>query len=480
MRTSILIRASSIVKLATLVLSAASAFAQDVKFGPGELEFSESLAKTLKAETDNRLYNKVYRNSIEICGGSRWQKRNAALGGNFGHGFAILHGACRVLDPVSGIQQLKVCPGQTLGISTDSNFKSVQWIAVQGREMALYGGLSPSSPLDPATYQRMLSKAAAEGFLTGVKFRADSTEVTTELNSQLEYTAGTEFAIAVPRLVNCTRLPLVGTKPGREDGPLEDVIAYFNKLNQDAYRSYVQPREAGKPEGGYDYDVQVNNCTHTPYNSLAAVGFWPAKNIEGHPEQDMKQLLFRLKDAAVPFNTLLEVYDRGNLFTLAEIISWLEKSPVALKTLKENGWLGMQAGIIIEEIPPHNFKNSVFDPEVHLEFYSSPKLFASYFCAELPIPGFMCRPVMELLSRIQPSFRKRVGSPEMKLARNLEIWRARYESFLQDPRLQSQDAIATALSEHFGFKLRETVELLQRLPTLEQEAKRSPDFQFDL
>jgi hypothetical protein len=385
-----------------------------------------------------------------------------------------------VQDPVSGVQQLKVCPGQTVGVSTDSNFKSVQWLAVQGREMTLYGGLSPSSPLDRVTYQRMLSNAAEGGFLSGVRFRADSTEVTSELNSQLEYTAGTEFAVAVPRLVNCTRLPLVGTKPGREDGPLEDVIAYFNKLNQDAYKSYVRPRDAGMGEGGYDYDVQVNNCTHTPYNSLAAVGFWPAKNTQGHPEQDMKQLLFRLKDAAVPFNTLLEVYDRGNLFGLSEIISWLEKSPVALKSLKENGWLGMQAGIIIEEIPPHNFKNSIYDPEVHLEFYSTPKLFASYFCAELPIPGFLCRPVMELLSGIQPSFRKRVGSPEMKLARNLEIWRERYETFLKDGRLRQQTVIATALREYFEFKLHETVELLQRLPTLEQEVNSSPAIQFDL
>ncbi len=470
--------AGSVVSL-ILTLTSTVAFAQEVKFGPGELDYAENLAKTLKAETDNRLYNKVYRNYIEICGGSRWQKRNAPFGGTFGHGFAILHGACRVLDPVSGIQQLKVCPGQTVGISTDSNFKSVQWLAVQGREMALYGGVSPSSPLDQGTYQRMLTKAAEDGYLSGVKFRADSTEVTSELNSQLEYTAGTEFAVAVPRLVDCTRLPLVGTKPGREDAPLEDVIAYFNKLNQEAYQSYVKPREDGK-EGGYDYDVQVNNCTHTPYNSLAAVGFWPAKNTEGHPEQDMKQLLFRLKDAAVPFNTLLEVYDRGNQLNLAEIIGWLEKSPVALKSLKENGWLGMQSGIIIEEIPPHSFQNSVFDPEVHLEFYSSPKLFASYFCSELPIPKFICQPVMERLSGIQPSFRKRVGSPEMKLARNLEAWRDRYENVLKDARLQGQTEITQALREHFEFKLRETNEVLRKLPSLEREVKSSPAIQFEL
>lgn len=470
--------------LATFLVAATvtTVQADEIQFPAAELDYSQNLAKTLKAEAANRLYDKVYRNYIEICGGSRWQKRGVAPGGNFGHGFAMIRGACRVFDPATNIQQLTICPGKTVGISTDSNFNSTQWTAVQSREMMLYGGLSPSSPLERATYEKVLALAAQDGFLNGVKFRVDSTEVKNELNSELDYTAGTEFAVAVSRNVNCTRIPLVGTIQGRENGPLEEVIAYFNKLNQDAYRSATSPGATGKPPFGFDYDVQVNNCAHTPYNALAAIGFWGAKNTSGHPELSMLELPLRLGDAVVPFNALLEAFERSNHLDVGQLMDWLNQNPKAMKSLKENGWIGAQAGVVIEEIPPHNFKNTIYDPTVNLEFYSVSKLGVSYLCSLLPfhVPFLNCKSIEDKLSLTQQSFQKLIDAPEMNLRRNLELWRTRYETVLKDNRLQKQSEVASALRRHFEAKLKETVEILANIQRLETETDREPGPQFSL
>jgi len=460
--------------LGTLGLSAVAP-AAPVEFGPNELVYEETLKKTLEVEKANRLYDKVFPTYLEICAGSQWQKRGAPWGGNFGHGFAIIRGACRVEDPQTRIPQLKACKGGVVGVSTDANFHNVQWSAVRSREMMLYGTLSPASPLDQETYEKLLQAANQDGFLNGVRFRSDAKEVH-DRRSALEYVTATEYGVAVARGVDCTRIPLKGTKPGKENGPLEDIIAYLNKLNQEAQASAARPGSTGAPPYGFEYDSMVNNCAHTAYNALAAIGLWPKKNTEGHPDAVPEQLR-RKGDLVAPFNAVWEAYVGSSNFDVKRIILHLRAHPEAMRTFKEYGWLGAQAGVLLEDIPSHNYQNSVFDPTVHRDFFSLLNQGVWYFSditktKKLPAPNPIEKKFVALISD--------ASGPAIDLKANLLSWKAKYQAALLDPLLEIDDELANDLRVYIEAKLQETESALARVDAAAAAADKTAPVGFKL
>lgn len=444
-------------------------------FAPPEMVFDETLKKTLEVEKANRLYNMIFPAYLEICAGSQWQKRGAAWGGNFGHGFAIIRGACRVEDPKTHIPQLKACKGGVVGISTDANYHNVQWTAVQSREMMLYGTLSPATALNRETYEKMLQAADQEGFLNGVRFRSDAKEVH-DHQSALDYVTATDFGVAVARSVDCTRIPLTGTKPGKENGPLEDVITFLNRLNQQAQQTASNPADTGVPPYGFDYDSMVNNCAHTAYNALASIGLWAKKNTEGHPDEVTEQLR-RKNDLVAPFNAVLDAYVSNSNFDVKRILLHLRTHPEAMRTFKEYGWLGTQAGVLIEDIPAHNYQNAIFDPTVHRDFFSLLSQGVWYFSditktKKVPAPHPMETKFAALVAD--------TTGPAINLKANLLGWKAKYQAALLDPFLELDDSIANDLRAHIEAKLQEVEKALARIDDAEAALEKAPVVKFNL
>lgn len=454
-----------VLALAT-ALATASALAQNLIFSPEELNADRPLQKITAIETDNDRYDSVYSNYIEVCAGSQWLKRGAIAGGNFGHAFAIIHGACRTEDPKSHIPLLSACPGGTVSVSTESVFHNVQWVAAQDRSFILYGSISPRTAVDAQVYDKLLENTEKEGTLNGVAFRADSQDIT-DRRSSLEFTVGTDFAIALARGVSCTRVPLVGTKQGKENAPLQEVLNHLNELNRKAYASSQQPGANGLPPYGFTYSGMVNNCTHTVSNALAAIGYWKMKDTSGQPDKIPEQLR-RIKDIAVPFNTMFDAYRVGNELNVKKIKDWLLKSPEAFRSLKDNGWLGHQDGVIIEDIPAHSFQNFIFEPRLRRDFFSVVGQSIGYVQARsdikiLPEKGF--NPVARLFEALIEN----PETPAMNLKLNLENWKSKYAEALNDPELQGTDAVTLELREHFQRKLSQVELRLEKLKQFDSQ-----------
>lgn len=441
---------------------ASGAQAEHVNFSPAENNFCPNLISTANVEAYNQTYDRAFNQYIEICAGSQWQKRFDTYGGTFGHAFALIRGACRVQDPISGIPQLKPCPGNVVGISTDAQYHSVVWTAVEGRDFMLYAGIAPQQPFDLATAARVREAAKTEGFLTGMSFKdynnkenrerlnTEEEKRASDLEWAVDFTLATDYGIALSRGASCTRIPLNGTKPGKEDGPLIEVINYLNQLNQNAYRASLQ-KEEGKPFG-FEYDPVVNNCTHPLHNTLAALGVWRPKNTTGHPTSTLQQLA-RSKDLAAPFNTMLDAYEANSEIDLDFMIKWLKRNSLALKMLQDYGWVGPQAGVIIEEIQPHNFRNEVFDPNVNRGFFSLPGQMLSAIHKKVSswIPEY------DPLARRYTALTKDPANiAATDLVSNLRMWNEKYRNILEDARLNGTDPVVVELRNYFQAKYRET------------------------
>lgn len=435
-------------------------------------ELCTAIEKRSAIENENARYNEAYSAYIEICASSQYKPiGDKDQGGYFGHSFAMIHGACRVEDPVTHVQQLKPCDGGTVGISTDAQYHNAQWSAAEGRDFMLYGGLKPGEKLDRATYEKLLEKAKTEGVLgnIGERFKPwNNKERREQLSTEQEkrasdmdwasrFTLGTDYALTLARSASCTRIPLRGLKPGKENAPLEDVLRYFNDLNQTAYQNSL-PKQNGGPSFGYVYDSAVNNCTHTIYNALSRLGLWREKNTEGHPTKIMDQLQ-RRGDIVAPYNAMFDAYKAGSDLDMNVIIANLRTNPMAMKALKEYGWLGPQAGVMIEDLPVHENGNEVFDTKMVRGFFSVSEQALSLLRTNtgMPIPKF---------DPLGKQFNAIVSDPNssaQNLVRNLEDWKAKYEKALRDSRLGGNDEVAVELKKHFQAKLEETNAALNKV-----------------
>ncbi len=83
-------------------------------------------------------------NYFEFCAGSQINFKYGAVGGSGGHGFFYVHGLCK--DYSKNFPQVIPCHENSnhegVGITLDSGFKNVSWVAVPGRNLTLWGNLS--------------------------------------------------------------------------------------------------------------------------------------------------------------------------------------------------------------------------------------------------------------------------------------------------------------------------------------------------
>ena len=273
----------------------------------------------------------------------------------------FLKGACR--DKSAEYPQLKVCDnGPGVGISTYFAFKNVLWVATEGREFFIRGGLNPKSEVKQKQIDEVIKIAQAQNILKNVKMhdwimkgqndrkweklfgKAES-----EDHYKYRMSLGTDWAVGLSRNLYCSRIPMTKEMVAK-------AVAFLNEENRQAFNS-----EGIYKENGYVWDVGLNNCMHTAYNALAAAGMWAKKQIKS---SKLQILTSKITDGnlslAVPFDTFLRVAKHGAQKHIPEVRN-LDREVIA--TVEKSGWMLQQPGTMLVLYPIHKNNNVFFNPD---------------------------------------------------------------------------------------------------------------------
>jgi len=448
-----------------------------IQFTPRELNSCESVRSRFNSSAKHAVYNRAFPIHVEICGASTWQKRGASDGGNYGHAFGLIKGACLVRD-ASGApvvpQQLKRCAVGEVGVSSDYIFFNTQWVATEGRNFMLYGNHNPGEPLDRAAWMKIQDEAHKRGVFTGVDYQKTyrqeilakaQKEGISEQQARIlwegDASLGTDFAVAAARGgVDCTRIPIMGTKPGKEYKVLDDIIEHLNRKNRETYEA-SRTIPPGKTEPvGFDYDGTVNNCTTNFYNALAAVDYWTEKDTSGHPVGTL-DVLMRIKDAAAPYDVIFGAYKMGNILDINFLVNRYRKNPKAFAYFKETGWMGAQSGTLIDPIPALEYMNSIYDTTNLTHFatigrelqLSAQRLVNKLVSWKMPI----YEPDLTEFNSVRQA---ELNTPN-SLLENLKKWYVLYARAVAElSGRRDQDEVVKEMKVYFQKKLEETQYLL--------------------
>lgn len=315
-----------------------------------------------KIEKANQKYDKAFDYYAELCGTTQFKAVNAAPGGPFGHSVLLLKGVCRDTS-FTDYPRVKACGKDGfVGISVDSEYANVNWTATDGRDFMIYGEVAADRPIGEEEYQNAIRKAVERGIFRNVRLtpKHDSEVLPGESYEQFvaRWSLGTSFALNHARNLYCARVPLVPTI-GPKDAMIKKIVAYLNGLNEKAHRE------------GFKYSWQSNNCTHVPYNAIAQFGIWRTKETGWEEPQNTAAWMLRFKDLAVPMNS---VYDslRASAGDDESALPGIFLSDQNLaRSLKSFGWIPMQPGVIVENIPVHSYENKKFQTDAELEIFDS-------------------------------------------------------------------------------------------------------------
>ncbi len=241
-------------------------------------------------------YEEHFPQYFEYCTGTqlKYQKEyfNGAQGGPGGHGFMYVHGLCK--DQDQSYPQVKPCDEssdhQGVGISLDSDYTNVAWVAVPARDLMISGDRARKvigkndiehvlkRSVELKIFQNVKMKPAAvtkEGFGTVAHERAAAL-----------FSIGTDIAVAWARDLRCVKIPV--TKKA-----IASAAVYLNKVNDSYY----------KGNKSYEWSMISNNCTHLAINTSAAMGMNKFIKVD-------KALPVQLLNLAIPANAFMMYADR--------------------------------------------------------------------------------------------------------------------------------------------------------------------------
>jgi len=217
-----------------------------------------------------------------------------------------------------------------VGISVNSDFKNVNWVAVDTKSFFLQGDLPEGQRLDHAAYQRAQARATELDILRGVQFHNKVLQKKPETMSESEYmlqeTMGTDFAISFGRNIYCVRVPL-------SRDALVPAMDYLNGLNDKYFHG---PKE-------YTWSGIFDNCTHVTHNALAAAGIWEEKLSD-------RFLLIQIFNLAIPSNDFVNLAKRSTQLPL-EDVKRLYLDPAARAGILNGKGLPTRHGSLAEIIP---------------------------------------------------------------------------------------------------------------------------------
>jgi hypothetical protein len=285
------------------------------------------------------VYDQLYPYYFEIFAVSQLKPIGQEEGGRHGHAAVYLKGVCR--DESAPYPQIKMCdematdltnPESGVGVSVDKIFKTVNWVAVPGKKLFVYGDLEPDQTLDRASLDAAVLKAERLGLFKGIKLHEDYLQKKPEGMSEATFiareTLATDYALAFGRSIFTTKLPVTRLM-------MEKAVSFLNALN----------RKYADGEMDYEWSGYSDNCAHTVHNALAAAGVWKAKSV--------KSVSWRFfSGIAVPANEFAELAFLANLYPL-EKAGKIKRDKIMMQTLLEQNWLPMRHGALVSIIPVH-------------------------------------------------------------------------------------------------------------------------------
>jgi len=248
--------------------------------------FSWSVAAQETSDEIKR-YSAIFPYWMEYCAGTKLDPLVGSPGGAGGHAILYINGLCK--NNRLHYPQLIECgqassrSEQGAGVSVDSQFKNVNWVAVPGRDLFLFGDLSSSETVDQASIDPVVERALQLKIFEGVHLASKATEA--EIAREA---IGTDIALAFGRSLSCVRIPIQKSK-------LKNVENYLNGLNQ---KYFLGGKE-------YHWSGISDNCSHVSSNAFAAAGirnFIPM-------DQPLYQQIWNL---AVPANGLITLRNIAN------------------------------------------------------------------------------------------------------------------------------------------------------------------------
>lgn len=374
--------------------------------------------KFVEHEPDPR-YEALFPYYVELCATSQFRS-DELTGGSPGHAAMYLKGACR--DREASWPKLRRCaagvtdpadPEHGAGISVNRWFRSVNWIAVDGRAR-FFDDLRPDEAVTHARIERAAREAVDAGVFRGVELWPwpGQTPDSTAVDFAAQRSVGTDFALSYARSSLCGRLPVTADM-------LDEIIEFLNDLN----------REFATGAEDYHWSGYADNCVHTLRNALAAASIWEPISVR-------TAKLLQVFHLAIPANEALNLAALGTMGPL-ESYSRIVRDDAMRNALLEFGWLPTRHGALLISLPVHP-RNEVFD--------THPRLLA----LQGPFRRHKTQRLVELLD--DPRY--------TELDANLRFYEERYRAILA--RKDEQDTLAAVRGDRYRRVRRRYFSVIER------------------
>lgn len=216
---------------------------------------------------DYETYSRLYPSHVEYCAGTAFQLVGGAAGGVGGHGFTYVNGLCR--DDSKSYPQVKVCNGTEgyagVGISVNSDFQNVNWVAIPTHSLLLDGGIREGERVTSAVVDRLANRALELRIFDGIVIKpeltmspsGDALEPGTReyLEAVAKNSIGTDYGMRFARNLECVRMPFDSSR-------LQAIADGLNALNDSYFMT-------GKT---YVWSGLTNNCAHVASDILENAG----------------------------------------------------------------------------------------------------------------------------------------------------------------------------------------------------------------
>lgn len=352
------------------------------------------IASALFATLAQASYEDHFPRYFEYCTGTqlKYQKEffDGAVGGKGGHGFMYVHGLCKDYTKnypqVIPCSELKTRTHDGVGVSLDSDFSNVMWIAVPGRDLMMTGEQERKN-LSKEEIESIAARAVELRIFENVKMKPEYVSKH-PLNSKegqfaaAMYSIGTDIAVNLARELRCVRIPV----PEKSIAAAAD---FLNKKNDEFYKT-------GKE---YKWDMAKNNCTHLAMNTSHAMGI----NRSILTDAALVRQIFSL---AIPSNAYLAYVDKTIL--KQQTVGRIKRS----RAFKEFGFHPNQVGTLMQkfDVYPEN---------------------AMFITSELEAITLPRKNVLHLLATPQKYDSKLEGSKYSDLKLSAIRWHAMYNRMLE-------------------------------------------------
>ena len=289
-------------------------------------------------------YDGLFPTYVELCAVSQIRSKSKGFGGVPGHAVMYLKGACK--DEAAPYPQLRRCrrvatrpddPEHGAGVSVNRWFRSVNWVAVPGKDLFYAGNLESGERLTQAHFDATVREAIDMGVYRGVELHEYPTQAPERSLEDfvMRLSLATDFALQFARSVFCARLPVT-------EEMLIQAMDFLNELNH----------EYATGEADYEWSGLADNCVHTLRNALAAASVWTPLSVRAIKFRQ----LFNLAIPANEFVNLARLGAEGPIDDYGEVYG----DNVQRDALLEFGWLPTRHGALLKTLQVHK-ENDLYD-----------------------------------------------------------------------------------------------------------------------